>query len=72
MPTVCVISSDLFGGQVCFTVVFPLRENDREDSVGSATRLVHVGGGHSPADLHTQTRLDNTTFHLLKTTNISY
>lgn len=52
--------------------MFLLCEDDREDSMGSATRLVHVSGGHSPADLHMQTRSEKTKFYSLKTTNIYY
>lgn len=59
MSTVCVISSDLFGGQVCFTVMLPLCEDDGKNSMGPATRFIHVGGSYSSVDLHIQERLEN-------------
>lgn len=44
---VFLVSSDLFCGEVCFTVMFPLCEDNGKNSMGPAAGLIHVGGGHS-------------------------
>lgn len=44
---ICVVSSDLFCGEVCFAVMFLLCEDDGENSVGPAAGLIHVGGSYS-------------------------
>lgn len=38
----------LLGGVVRLSVVAFLSEDDVEDGVRAAARLIHVGGGHSP------------------------
>lgn len=42
--------SNLLCGQVCLAVILPLGENDSEDCMRAAARLIHVGGGNSSAD----------------------
>lgn len=49
--------SDLFCGEVCFAVMFPLREDDGENGVGPAAGLVHVGGSHGPVGQHVRAEL---------------
>lgn len=39
---------NLFAGVVCVRVVFLLGEDDVEDSMRAATRLIHVGRSHGP------------------------
>lgn len=39
--------ADLFCGEVRLAVVFPLSEDNGENSMGPAACLVHVGGSHS-------------------------
>lgn len=39
-------SSNLFCGEVCFTVMFPLSEDNGENGVGPAAGLIHVGGSN--------------------------
>ena len=41
------VPSDLFCGEVCFAVMFPLCEDNGENSMGPAAGLIHVGGCHS-------------------------
>lgn len=42
-----VLSPDLFCWKVCLTVVFPLCEDDGENSMGPAAGLIHVGSSYS-------------------------
>lgn len=42
---------NLFGGVVRLRVVFLLGEDDVEDGVRAATRLIHVGRSHSPTKI---------------------
>lgn len=53
-----LVSSDLFCGEVCLAVVFPLCEDDGENSMGPAAGLIHVGGGHSSVGYHIPPQLE--------------
>lgn len=49
-----VLSPDLFCGKVCLAVMFPLCEDDGENSMGPAAGLIHVGGSHGSVCQDTQ------------------
>ena len=44
---ICLVSSDLFCGEVRFAVMFLLCEDDGKNSVGPTAGLIHVGGSYS-------------------------
>lgn len=57
--SVILVSSDLFCGEVCLAVMFPLCKDNGENSMGPAAGLIHVGGSNSSIGEHKQLWLGN-------------
>lgn len=56
--------SNLLCGQVCLAVVLPLGENDSEDGVRPAARLVHVCSGNSSEDTGSKNKCHILNMHI--------